>query len=83
MLKFNAKIGEWGSGLRFKSRIFRICLYLERTPAGGIRASQGTFSSLQSTVYMIAPPHVRTCLGLQARLDTNHVIQPRKMAKDD
>ena len=35
-----------GSSLRFKSRIFRICLYLERTPAGGIRASQGTFSSL-------------------------------------
>ena len=28
MLKFNAKVGEWGSGLRFKSRIFRICLYL-------------------------------------------------------
>ena len=46
MLKFNAKVGEWGLGLRFKSRIFRICLYLKRIPAGGIRASQGTFSSL-------------------------------------
>ena len=45
MLKFNAKVGEWGLGLRFKSRIFRICLYLKRIPAGGIRASQGTFSS--------------------------------------
>ena len=33
-----------GPGLRFKSRIFRI---EERTPAGGIRASQGTFSSLK------------------------------------
>ena len=37
--------------LRFKSRIFRICLYLRRTPAGGIRASQGTFSS--SVIYTI------------------------------
>ena len=27
MLKFNAKVGEWGPGLRFKSMIFRICLY--------------------------------------------------------
>ena len=46
MLKFNAKVGKWGSCLKFKSRIFRICLYLgERTPAGGIRTSQGTFSS--------------------------------------
>ena len=32
---------------------------------------------------MIAPPHVRTYLGLQARLDTNQIIQLRKMAKDD
>ena len=40
-------------------------------------------SHLQSAVFMIAPPHVRTCLGPQARLDTNQVIQPRKMAKDD
>ena len=48
MLKFNAKVGEWGLGLRFKSRIFRICLYLKRIPAGGIRASQGTFSSFVS-----------------------------------
>ena len=24
MLKFNAKVGEWGSGLRFKSRLCRI-----------------------------------------------------------
>ena len=31
MLKFNAKVGEWGPGLRFKSRIFRICLYLIKT----------------------------------------------------
>ena len=45
MLKFNAKVIEWGRGLRFKSRIFRICLYLNRIPAGGIRASHGTFSS--------------------------------------
>ena len=46
MLKSNAKVGEWGPGLRFKSRIFRICLYLGKEPAGGIRASQGTFSSV-------------------------------------
>ena len=26
MLKFNDKVGVWGSGLRFKSSIFRICL---------------------------------------------------------
>ena len=24
-VKFSAKVGEWGQGLRFKSRIFRIC----------------------------------------------------------
>ena len=43
-----------GSGLRFKSRIFRICLYLKRTPAGGIRASQGTFSSFhRKAIYLL------------------------------
>ena len=45
MLKFNAKVGEWGPGLMFKSRIFRICLYLRKDTrgwgggGGGIRAS--------------------------------------------
>ena len=54
MLKFHAKVGEWGPGLRFKSRIFRICLYLRKEPAGGIRASQGTFSSILNVSYAIA-----------------------------
>ena len=36
MLKFNAKVGEWGPGLRFKSRIFRICLILKKGHQPGV-----------------------------------------------
>ena len=36
MLKFNAKVGEWGPGLRFKSRIFRILLILKKGHQSGV-----------------------------------------------
>ena len=45
MLKFNAKVGEWGSGLRFKSRSFRICLYLRKDTSRGYTCLSGHFSS--------------------------------------
>ena len=35
-VNFNAKVGEWGPGLRFKSRIFRICLYLRKDTSRGV-----------------------------------------------
>ena len=35
MLKFNAKVGEWGPGLMFNSGIFRICLYLRKDTSRG------------------------------------------------
>ena len=44
MLKFNAKVGEWGPGLRFKSRIFRICLlYLRKDTSRGYTCLSGHF----------------------------------------
>ena len=42
-LKFNAKVGEWGPGLRFKSRIFRICLYLRKDTSWGYTCLSGHF----------------------------------------
>ena len=45
-IKVNAKVGEWGPCLRFKSRILRNMFILKKGhQPGGIRASQGTFSS--------------------------------------
>ena len=40
---FNAKVGEWGPGLRFKSRIFRICLYLRKDISRGYTCLSGHF----------------------------------------
>ena len=56
--------------MRFKSRIFRICLYLRKdTPAGGIRASQGTFSSskniLLCCIFGAVAQSVVRLLGMQ------------------
>ena len=53
MFKFNAKVGVGvrgggGAGLRSKSRIIRICLYLRKNTSRGVRASQSTFSSICS-----------------------------------
>ena len=42
-LKFNAKVGEWGPGLMFKSRIFRICLYLGKDTSRGYTCLSGHF----------------------------------------
>ena len=38
-----AKVGEWGPGLRFKSRIFRICLYLRKDTSRGYTCLSGHF----------------------------------------
>ena len=42
-LKFNAKVGEWWPSLRFKSRIFRICLYLRKDTSRGYTCLSGHF----------------------------------------
>ena len=43
IIKFNTKVGEWGPGLRFKSRIFRICLYLRKDTSRGYTCLSGHF----------------------------------------
>ena len=42
-VKVQAKVGDWGPGLRFKSRIFRICLYLRKDTSRGYTCLSGHF----------------------------------------
>ena len=56
------KVGEWGPGLRFKSRIFRICLYLRKDTSRGYTCLSGHFLahlSRRLTGELIGYPWIR------------------------